>query len=293
MSRATDQIKPWHQTNWDARAAANFIGGGSGSGLLIAAAAAQAAAAPYRPLTLVALALIAVGLTCVWLEIGRPWRALNVFLHPQTSWMTRESLVAVPLFAAGTAALWQGGGAYAWVAAALAAAFLWCQAQILRAAKGIPAWRAPWVVPLIVSTGLAEGVGALAIACALPASHALARSVSLALAALLALRAVTWQAYRARLEAPKRALAALDRAAPLFHRAGDWVAAPLAAIAALVAPDAVAAPLGAVAGAIAVAAGWGLKFALVARAGFNQGFAVPHLPVRGSGAPGPSAKPGW
>ncbi|HLB13806.1 MAG TPA: hypothetical protein VJM14_02665 [Burkholderiales bacterium] len=294
MSRAADQIRPWHQANWDARAAANFIGGGSGSGLLIAGAIAHAAGAPYRALALTALALIAVGLTCVALEIGRPWRALNVFFHPQTSWMTRESLVAVPLFAAGAAALWQDGGAYAWAAAALAAAFLWCQAQILRAAKGIPAWRAPRVVPLILSTGLVEGAGLLAMACALPSSaHALARPVSAALVALLVLRAVVWQMYRARLEAPKRALVALDRAAPLFHRVGNWVAAPLAAIAVLLAPDAVAAPLGAVAGAIAVAAGWQVKFVLVTRAGFNQGFALPHLPVRGSGTPGPSAKPGW
>jgi phenylacetyl-CoA:acceptor oxidoreductase subunit 2 len=293
MSRATAQIRPWHQTNWDARAAANFIGGGSGGGLLVAAAIAQTAGAPYRPLALVALALIAVGLTCVWLEIGRPWRALNVVFHPQTSWMTRESLVAVPLFVAGAAALWQNGGVYAWVTAALAAAFVWCQAQILRAAKGIPAWRAPRVVPLVLSTGLAEGVGLLAIACALPAAHGLARPVSLALAVLALLRAVAWQAYRAQLEAPQRALAVLDGAAPLFHRVGNWVAAPLAAIAALIAPDAVVAPLGAVAGAIAVAAGWHLKFVLVARAGFNQGFAVPHLPVRGSGTPGPAAKPGW
>ena len=293
MNRATDQIEPWHQTNWDARAAANFIGGGSGTGLLLAAAAAQAAGAPYWPLALAALVLIAVGLACVSLEIGRPWRALNVFLHPQTSWMTRESMIAVPLFAAGAAALWQDGGAYAWVTAAFAAAFLWCQAQILKAAKGIPAWRAPLVVPLILSTGLAEGVGLLAVACALPATHAFARPASLALAVLLVARAVAWWVYRARLEAPRRSLAPLDRAAPLFHRIGSWIAAALAAIAALLAPDAVAAPLGAVAGAIAVAAGWQLKFVLVARAGFNQGFALPRFPVRGSGTPGASAKPGW
>jgi hypothetical protein len=42
----------------------------------------------------------------------------------------------------------------------MAGAFLYCQARILRAAKGIPAWRTPWVVPLIVLSGLAEG-GAL------------------------------------------------------------------------------------------------------------------------------------
>ena len=42
-------------------------------------------------------AFIGAGLTCVWLEIGRPLRAINVFFHPQTSWMTREGIVAVPI----------------------------------------------------------------------------------------------------------------------------------------------------------------------------------------------------
>lgn len=293
MNRATGRIAPWRQANWDARAAANFIGGGTGTGLLIAAAIASAAGAPYRPLALVALALVALGLGCVWLEIGRPWRAFNVFLHPQTSWMTREAIVAVPLFGAVLAALWQDGGGYAWVAAALAAGFLWCQAQILRAAKGIPAWRAPQVVPLILATGLAEGAGALALACALPATHALARPVALVLAALLVARAVAWRAYRRPLAAPREALATLDRAAPLFDGIGNWVAAGVAAAAAILASDAMTAPIGAAAGAIAVAGGWQLKFVLVARAGFNQGFALPRLPVRGSGTPGPSAKPGW
>jgi phenylacetyl-CoA:acceptor oxidoreductase subunit 2 len=179
--------------------------------------------------------------------------------------MTREALVAVPLFVAGTAALWQAGGAYAWVTAALAASFLWCQAQILRAAKGIPAWREPRVVPLIFATGLVEGTGLLAIACALPAPpHDLARPAAAVLAGLAVVRGIAWRAYRARLEAPKRSLAALDGAAPVFHHAGNWVAAFLAAVA-----------------------------ALVARAGFNQGFALPRLPVRGSGTPGRAAKPGW
>ena len=31
-------FRPWLQTSWDARAAANFIGGGIGSGLLVFAA---------------------------------------------------------------------------------------------------------------------------------------------------------------------------------------------------------------------------------------------------------------
>ena len=35
------------------------------------------------------------------------------------------------------------------------------------------------------------------------------------------------------------------------------------------------------AGGAALAAGAWLKFALVTRASFNQGFSLPHLPVRG------------
>jgi phenylacetyl-CoA:acceptor oxidoreductase subunit 2 len=289
MNRTAGRVAPWHQPNWDARAAANFIGGGSGSGLLVAAAIAAAAGAPYRPLALVAVALVATGLACVWLEIGRPWRALNVFLHPQTSWMTREALAAVALFGLGIAALWHDGGAYAWLTAVLAAGFLWCQAQILRAAKGIPAWRAPRVVPLILATGLAEGAALAAAACAFAPLHALAPTAAGALVVLLLARAIAWRAYRSALAAPRAALAALDRAAPLFDGIGTWVAAGVAAAAALLQSE----PVLAAAGALAVAGGWHFKLVLVARAGFNQGFALPCLPVRGSGAPGPAAKPGW
>jgi phenylacetyl-CoA:acceptor oxidoreductase subunit 2 len=54
-----------------------------------------------------------------------------------------------------------------------------------------------------------------------------------------------------------------------------------------------AAPLFVVAGAAAAAAGLGFKFLLITRAGYNQGFALPHTPVRGTGQAGPAVKPGW
>ena len=41
-------------------------------------------------------------------------------------------------------------------------------------------------------------------------------------------------------------------------------------------------PLQALAGGLAAAGGALFKFMLVTRAGFNQGFALPHLPVRGT-----------
>jgi len=53
------------------------------------------------------------------------------------------------------------------------------------------------------------------------------------------------------------------------------------------------APLFVVAGVAAAAAGLGFKFLLITRAGYNQGFALPHTPVRGTGRAGPAVRPGW
>jgi len=95
---------------------------------------------------------------------------------------------------------------------------------------------------------------------------------------------LVWQAYRRRLapSAAARALAALDGAGRWLQLAGSWL--PLALLA-LVATGligaALAAPLLIVAGVLATVAGAWLKFTLITRAGFNQGFALAHLPVRG------------
>lgn len=145
---------PRMQRFWDQRAAANFIGGGSGTGLLVAAAAASLSGFPYFPACLLAIALIGCGLSMVWLEIGRPLRALNVFFHPQTCWMTREGMLALPLFAvAGLASLmdqrWVALPArlpvapLALLAGLVGLGFLYCQTRMLGASKGVPAWREP------------------------------------------------------------------------------------------------------------------------------------------------------
>jgi phenylacetyl-CoA:acceptor oxidoreductase subunit 2 len=143
------------QRHWDARAAANFILGGTGSGALVSAAFIRGGNSYVVAL---AMALVAAGLFAVWLKLGKKLRAANVLFNPFTSWMTRESFAALLLFTLGLASLLDASLLPA--AAIAAGAFLYCQARILRAAKGIPAWRTPWVVPLIVISGLAEG-GAL------------------------------------------------------------------------------------------------------------------------------------
>ena len=147
---------PWQQTSWDWRAAGNFICGGMGTGLLLTSAlfARTGVASHWTQIWLLfaGLALVGLGLLCVWLEIGRPLRALNVFINPRTSWMSREAFVGAVLFPAGLAAMlgWSG---WLWVTAALALLFLYCQSRMLPASRGIPAWRSGLMSPLFLVTG--------------------------------------------------------------------------------------------------------------------------------------------
>ncbi len=257
--------RPWLQRHWDLRAALNFMLGGTGAGLLVACALA----APSPRFGIVAgLALIGAGLGAVWLEIGRKLRALHVFFNPGTSWMTRESFAALVVFALALGTL---ASPAPWLLLALglaAASFVYCQARILRASKGIPAWRAPRVVPLIVTAGLAEGAGAALLFGIVPLALPF---VALALVA----RAIAWWRYRAALRS-ERCAATLDRAGKMLLSLGTAV--PLALLVATHVDPRVA-PLAAIA---IVAPGWWLKLTLVTRAAFNQGFALPHVPVRGA-----------
>jgi phenylacetyl-CoA:acceptor oxidoreductase 26-kDa subunit len=290
-----DRIAPWRQTNWDRRAVANFVGGGTGCGLaLVAAASELATGARYWPAYGLAMVLIVTGLGFVWLEIGRPWRFLHVFFNPRTSWMTREALVAPPLLVTLAAAAWLGGAALAVVAALFAVTFLYCQARILRAATGIPAWREPFVVPLIVATGLAEGAGAFAMLAFLSSAAAPGRvALVLALAAIAA-RWVAWTMYCRRLA--RRGAPAGTRAA-LRAIDGPVLAlgtiAPLALVGAAVGFPDIAGPLAVLASVLAIAGGWLIKDTIVTRAAFNQGFALRHLPRLDVAGGDSSTRPGW
>ncbi len=264
------------QSHWDWRAAGNFVLGGAGSSLLAwsALAALGGSVSPWP--VLLALALVGAGLVCVWLEIGRPWRALNVFRHPQRSWMTREGLVATLVFALGFGAVITDSVALLIAAGVAGLGFLYCQAHILAASKGVPAWREPAVVPLIGVTGLAEGCALLALFVAVGGARV--AWVPWTLAALALLRTFAWRRYRGRLAtsgAPATTQSRLARIDPL-PVVGGWVAAALAVGAALApAPaDAVLLPL---AGFAAVIGGWAMKFTMVTRAAHLQGYAFGRL----------------
>lgn len=284
-------VAPALQKNWDWRAAANFMAGGSGGGLFVAAALAGFFTPIGWQVPVAAMALVVFGLTCVWFEIGRPWRFLNVYLHARRSWMTREALVAPPLLGCGLAVAYTGSLTALVIGAGFGLAFLYCQGRILQAAKGIPAWRQPGVVWLIVVTGLAEGLGLFVIAGAVLGLDApVSRALTVALVVLVGLRHLAWRAYRAGLGAagaPTKTFEALD--------AGWWklTLGHQTAIAGILLAGLAVPALGPIGAALVVATGWGCKYTLVVRAGFNQGFAVERMPARGAGTSAPGIKPGW
>ena len=298
-------VEPTLQTNWDWRAAGNFNGGGSGSGLMIVSPVAFIAGLPYWPLAFTAMVLVGCGLLFVWAEIGRPWRAINVYFNPQTSWMTRESIVSLPFFAFGLLAVALDFFAFGsepvrglavGVAALIGAGYLYCQTRILFASKGIPAWRHPALKGVIASSGLAEGAGVVVLVGPFVAAPTVTLAVLLVL--LVALRGVAWRHYLVRLRAdgaPREALKALDDANPglLWGAHGAPALLALLALLALAFGVGFSAWLLALAGLMTVLGGWWLKFVVITKASFNQGFALPKMPVRGRGPVGPAAKPGW
>jgi len=169
-----------------------------------------------------------------------------------------------------------------WVAAALALVFVYCQARMLQAAKGIPAWREPLLVPLILATGLAEGGGLVLLA--LPFTGVVTPLLLVAFGLVVLVRLAVWQAYRGRLAGvvARGAAGALDRAGQVLLVAGTAVPLALAAVILAGGTSGMQVPvLAVIAGLAAVLAGAWLKFTLVTRAAFNQGFALTHLPVRG------------
>jgi phenylacetyl-CoA:acceptor oxidoreductase subunit 2 len=269
---------PAQQRQWDWRAAGNFIFGGTGAGLMVFTAISGVAGIAQQALVLTALGLVGLGLLCVWAELGRPLRAMNVFFNPGRSWMSRESLAATALMLAGAATVfWMP--ILVWPAAALAVLFVYCQARMLNAAKGIVAWREPRIVHLLVITGLTEGAGLFLFVA--PASIDLNAPLSV-FGALVALRYVLWRGWRGAVAAklPKRALAQIDAAGTVLLYLGT--ALPLLSVVVGMFHVPGVAMIGGLAAGVAGA--W-FKYTLVTRAGFNQGFALSQLPIRGARAP--------
>jgi phenylacetyl-CoA:acceptor oxidoreductase subunit 2 len=160
------------------------------------------------------------------------------------------------------------------LAAVCAVGYLYCQARMLHASRGIPAWCQKELPLLIVATGLAEGTG-LYLVIAEP-------SVGMIAAALLAgvFREVVREIYRRGLiqsKAPAGTLAWFSLPAENVLSAGRLASIIFLALALIGWRTAV---LG---GLLAVVTGWGLKYLLITRAAYLRGPILQHTPVRGRG----------
>jgi len=279
------------QRFWDIRAAGNFIGGGTGSSLLLWAALGLIAGLPYFQAALIGLMFVGAGLLLVWLEIGKPWRAFNVFFRPQTSWMTREGIVALPLFAVGvTASLFDTDFGLlaasrsplvpALITAVLGMVFLYCQVRILHSAGGLPAWREPRAMPLLGLSGLTEGLGMYLLVTSVLGTVPIAFLI--VARALLLAHMLAWRTYIAALtrsSVPEATLTALLAIRSSFLIVGHVLPLSLIVLAIFL-PD-MTVLFSALAGIAAALGGWWFKIALITRAAFRTEFTIPIVPVRG------------
>ena len=286
-------LAPRLQREWNWKAAANFLCGGAGSSLFAFTTAGAFDGAPFVSPGLVSLGIVALGLLVLMFKIGRPLRFINVLKQPLRSWMSREAWIAAVFFPLALISLAMPSPRLGIAAAVFGLLFLFAQAMILKESRGIPAWRAPGIFTLTVATGLAEGAGlyvaALALAPAAIASWAVA-----ALAALSVLRQIAWGAYLNGLRtegAPAQTLAVIGRYRAAFLAAG--LAVPLLLIALGFALPVLARASFAIAGLAVLAAGWTLKFILVTRAAYNQGYAIERRRPHRSGDVALTIRAGW
>lgn len=271
MSRIASSFGTIRQTSWDWRAAGNFMFGGAGGALVFIAAVSSFPDSPPQALGLIALALVGSGLFSVWLEIGRPWRFLHVFFHPQTSWMTREASVAVVLFALTLIGIAFKITFMMWIAGVAGLLFVFCQGQMLKASKGIPAWREPGIVLLIVVTGICEGTAIMMLFLTL--RHEASMTLHLLCLVLLAVRIASWLMYRNNLRdarVPKETLSRLERIHLVQVIAGNVIPAFLIILSLYLPGFATAAVVAA--GVLILVTGWHMKFIIITRAARVQGY---------------------
>ena len=178
-----------------------------------------------------------------------------------------------------------------WLAAGLGLLYVYSQGRMLNAGRGIPAWREPRTVPLMMASGLTEGAGFGVLAGGLLVPLGTQRLPAVILAALLFARIIAFSGYRRallRTGAPSRVLRDLAKFGRVFGIL-DVLAFAFAIGSAVVAG---LSPLVLAAALIAVAAGWWLKYTLVIRLSYKQQFTVPMPVVRGGQPARSGPRPG-
>jgi len=296
------------QKFWDFRAVANFFFGGASSGFAIMAFVAYLAGEiSSRTLTLAYVAaacVMAIGLFAVFLEIGRKMRALFALKKISTSWMTREIWAAIAFFVLLGLDFVFNALILHVLTAVSAAAFLYCQARILHAARGIPAWRVAEMPSMLLVSGLLEGTGLLAIGTGLfPQLFAFNRVAVIAGIVLCCIGFGLWATYASRARTlkgddfyldirenhfPKSTRDAINAARWPVHVIGHVL--PLLLVGIGFFAKSTPAWMWITAGVLALAGGLIWKSTVITRASHQQGITLPAIPGRGSGKRAASAR---
>ena len=181
---------------------------GAGYGLLaVLGALLLLGTPPGRPSAALGLGLTlaSVGLVASTFHLGRPERAWRAFSQWRTSWLSREGVAALAVYAVALPLclllLWPTSDAWvvrvlAGAMTALAAATVWCTAMIYASLKPIPQWRHPIVPWAYLLMAAASGTLALDAVQLLPGSgpRGLAFATLAALAGAWATKEVYWRA---------------------------------------------------------------------------------------------------
>ena len=132
--------EPWHQTSWDWRAAGNFICGGAGGGLIVFAVARRTRRASRWPSLIAGRARARRRRTVLrlrWSSADRCARSTYSAIRALRGWDARRWTVDAAVPRRARSGVGRTAGC-AWVAAALALAFVYCQARLLQAREGHP-----------------------------------------------------------------------------------------------------------------------------------------------------------
>ncbi|MCK4605171.1 MAG: polysulfide reductase NrfD, partial [Deltaproteobacteria bacterium] len=158
-------ISPMKQRVWHWPAVANFFLGGMAGGLYLIQSVLThfvdmaKGNSLFVKFTLVASALILLGLLLVGLESGRPMRGLYVFREPRRSWMSREAWAAVVFVPAAILNCIIPNPVVLSLAIFAAFFFMVSQGLIVYSARGVTAWNVPIIPLFFISSGLATGSG--------------------------------------------------------------------------------------------------------------------------------------
>ncbi len=186
----------------------------------------------------------------------------------------------------GTDGFWPGA------VGILAVTFLYCQAKILNAAKGIPAWRSQGMPNLLITSGLVEGCGLLAMAACwvqltnpIPENNPSIRFLCLASFALAMHLGFAWKRYVKTADLDGMgplAIQGLQSATPLIHFVGHLL--PIVLLGSAFILGQVHPLVYGLGGLAACAGGVMWKVLVITKVSYQQGFSLPKRPQRGSGS---------